>query len=453
MSFGEKILNYKDDILRDLNTLISIKSVSGQNSRECEEALDFIMSKAEEFGLSKEKTASNCGHVQLGEEGKLCGVLTHLDVVPAGNGWNFQPFALTEKDGRYYGRGIADDKGFALISLYCLKALKDSNIQGKNTLRAIFGTDEEVGMEDMKTYFQNQPLPDMAFTPDSDYGICIGEKGILQVEISLERHDGTILTELVGGNAINAVADRAWALLDASENDDHQLLRLADARQGSFEFKYTIDGMMIISHGVSAHACQPELGKNAITELVSLLCSHYELKAMGKICSFINYKIGTETNGVSLGLKMRDAASGDLTVNVGTIRIDEHQASATLDIRYPVTVNGKDIIDRVFSAAKYEGLKFRIIKHEKPVYFEKDSKLVQLLSGAYESVMGEKPNLYTTGGGTYAKTLGGRGLAFGGVFPGDLCGLHQANESIDAENLFLHAQICLEAMYRMFTDC
>ena len=453
MSFGYKILDYKEDILRDLNTLLSFKSVSGYNNDECEKALDFILSKADEFGLTSKKVAENCGHVQLGDSGKLCGVLTHLDVVPEGNGWNSDPFSLTEKDGRYYGRGVADDKGFALITLYCLKALKENNVDIKNTVRAIFGTDEEVGMNDMKTYFEKEPLPEMAFTPDSEYGICIGEKGILQIEISLDRHDGTILTELNGGEAVNAVPDYAYALLDASENDDHQLLRLADARDGNFEFKYTIDGMMIICRGVSAHACEPELGKNAVTELVSLLCSHYGLKSMGKICSFLNYKIGTETNGISMGLKMRDSASGDLTVNVGTVRIGENGASATLDIRYPVTVNGKDIIDRVFSAAKYEGLKFRIIKHEKPVYFDKDSQLVSLLRESYKNITGEEPNLFTTGGGTYAKTLGGKGLAFGGVFPDDNCGLHQANESIDAEKFFLHAQICLEAMYKMLCDC
>ena len=124
MSFGEKILNYKDDILKDLNTLISFKSISRYYNDECEKALDFIMSRAEEFGLTSKKVASNCGHVQLGDSGKLCGVLTHLDVVPEGNGWNTEPFALTVKDGRYYGRGVADDKGFALITLYCLKALK-----------------------------------------------------------------------------------------------------------------------------------------------------------------------------------------------------------------------------------------------------------------------------------------------------------------------------------------
>lgn len=453
MSFGKKILDYKEDILRDLNTLLSFKSISGYNNDECEKALDFILSKADEFGLASKKVARNCGHVQLGGSGKLCGVLTHLDVVPEGNGWNSDPFSLTEKDGRYYGRGVADDKGFALITLYCLKALKDNNVDIKNTVRAIFGTDEEVGMSDMKTYFEKEPLPEMAFTPDSEYGICIGEKGILQVEISLDRHDGTILTELNGGETVNAVPDYAYALLDASENDDHQLLRLADARDGDFEFKYTIDGMMIICRGVSAHASEPELGKNAVTELVSLLCSHYGLKSMGKICSFLNYKIGTETNGISMGLKMRDSASGDLTVNVGTVRIGEHNAYATLDIRYPVTVNGKDIIDRVFSAAKYEGLKFRIIKHEKPVYFDKDSRLVNLLRESYKNITGEEPNLFTTGGGTYAKTLGGNGLAFGGVFPDDNCGLHQANESIDAEKFFLHAQICLETMYKMLCDC
>ena len=47
--------------------------------------------------------------------------------------------------------------------------------------------------------------------------------------------------------------------------------------------------------------------------------------------------------------------------------------------------------------------------------------------------------------------LGGNGVAFGPAFKNDDVRMHNADESMDKENFFKHAQICLEAMYRMFT--
>ena len=121
--FGNKILDFKDELLKDLNTLLSFESVDGEKNDECDNALNFILKRAEDFGLTGERTTDKSGHITLGDSGKLCGVLTHLDVVPAGNSWSVPPYALTEKDGRLYGRGIADDKGAALVTLYCLKAI------------------------------------------------------------------------------------------------------------------------------------------------------------------------------------------------------------------------------------------------------------------------------------------------------------------------------------------
>ena len=51
-----------------------------------------------------------------------------------------------------------------------------------------------------------------------------------------------------------------------------------------------------------------------------------------------------------------------------------------------------------------------------------------------------------------ARMLGGHGVAFGPAFKNDDVRMHNADESMDKENFFKHAQICLEAMYRMFTD-
>lgn len=451
MKFGEKILKYKDEILADLNTLLNIQSIANENPSECDKALNFIINRANDFGLTAERTTENSAHIQLGNSGTLCGVLSHLDVVPAGNGWSVEPFALTEKDGRLFGRGIADDKGAALINLYCLRVLKEEGIEGKNTLRAIYGTGEEVGMDDMAEYFKNQPVPKLCFTPDSDYGICFAEKGILQLEVSSKGNDATRLTQLRAGKAVNAVPDSAVCIIDSSFYDEEVLVQNADESDGSFEFKSSLDGVMIISRGKAAHACEPHKGYNAAAALIELISGVLDSKEVGSLCGFIHYAIHKETNGCSLGLKMCDAVSGELTVNLACVEINDGSAKAKFDIRYPVTVQCDTVLNQFIKVAERSNLDVKIINHEKPLYVEKDSKLISLLSEAYESITGEKPGLYSTGGGTYARMLKGYGVAFGPNFKSDDIRMHNSDESVNKEKFFTHAQICLEAIYNMYT--
>lgn len=452
MTIKEKILEYKEELYKDLHTLLSFESVDGANDGECAAALEFIMKRAGDFGLTAERVTDKSAHVQLGEGGKLCAALSHLDVVPAGNNWSVIPYALTRKDGRLYGRGIADDKGAALVTLYCLRALRELGIEGKNTLRAIYGTAEETGMSDMEGYFDRQPLPDYAFTPDSDYGICFAEKGILHIEVSTPSNEATVLSQFHSGKAVNAVPDLAYAMLDSSGYDEQLLMRLSDAGEGSFEFNYTIDGLMIISRGKAAHACEPHKGFNAAAALADLISNAYDTHEIGAICSFIDYALNCETNGRSLGLKMSDAVSGALTVNLGIVHIEGDEARAQFDIRYPVTVKGDYVIRQFRSVAESNGLEVKVLHHDAPLYIEKDSRLIGLLSGAYEEVTGEKAEIYSTGGGTYARKLGGKGVAFGPAFKGDEINMHNADESMSEENFLKHMQICAEALYRMYTE-
>ena len=449
MSFGEKIMEYKEDIISDLTELIAIKSVSG--TQACYEAADWMMKKAESFGLKTKRVSDLSFHVELGEGGKLCGVLSHLDVVPEGNNWNSLPFELSVGDGYMYGRGIADDKGAALINLYCLRALKESGVVGKNTVRAIFGLDEERGMHDMDEYFAKEPVPDLSFTPDSDYGICSFEKGILQLELYADTHDGTTLTQFHSGRAVNSVPDTAYALLDCTENEDHQLARLADAKAGSFEIYYTIDGLMVLSRGKSAHGSTPEKGFNAATALVDLLGSNFDALTLGSIPSFIDHYIGMDHDGVMLGIKMSDKESGELTVNVGTVHIDEGYATCTMDIRYPVTADGGEILWKIQEKGKREHIHVKVLDHNPPLNIDENSDIVRILSESYEAIMGEKPSLYSTGGGTYARKLGGKGVAFGPALPGEESNMHNANECLSVDKYFKHAQICLESIYNLYT--
>ncbi len=452
MSFSEKFLEYKDEFLKDLDELLRIRSVYSEDPQKCKEALYWMLQKAESFGLVTKNIDDKAGHVELGQGGKLCATLTHLDVVPAGENWDCEPFALTIKDGKLLGRGVADDKGCALVTLYCLRILKECGIEGKNTVRAIFGTDEEVGMTDVVAYFAKEDMPDMSFTPDSNYGICAAEKGILQLEISSKHQNYGLLTEFKGGTATNAVPDKAYVLLNCTENDDNQLMRLADAREdeGEYEFMYTIDGLKIVHKGKAAHACEPHLGKNAILELTDLLVSNFSLEALGNLINFVSTRIKLESDGNSLGMKMRDSQSGELTLTLSTINIDEECAKATIDIRYPVTFGGKELIRRVKKAAEQENVDVKILSHTLPLCLDDTKPIIPILKDSYKEVMGEDPLMYSTGGGTYARKLGSNGVAFGPVFPGEDARLHNSNEGISEESFWKHAQICLEAMYRMY---
>ena len=447
----EKILEYREELFDDLNRLLSIESVDGARDGDCAAALDFILKRAEDFGLTAERVTAKSAHVDLGKGGRLCGVLSHLDVVPAGNNWTVNPYALTERDGRLYGRGVADDKGAALVNLYCLRALKEMGIEGRNTLRAIYGTAEETGMSDMDGYFAQKRLPDLAFTPDSEYGVCYAEKGILQLEVSTPTNEAKVLSQFHAGKAINAVPDLAYVMLDSSGYDEQLLMRLADASEGNFEFNYTIDGLMIISRGKAAHACEPQKGFNAAAALIDLITHAYDVYEIGALSSFIDYAINCETNGRSLGLKMSDAVSGALTVNLGNVHIEGTEARAQFDIRYPVTVNGDYVLRQFRSVAENNHLTVKVLHHDRPLYVEKDSELVRLLADAYKTVTGEDAPLYTTGGGTYARKLGGKGVAFGPNFKDDDIRMHNADESVDKENFLRHMQICFEAMYRLYT--
>ncbi len=451
MNFGKKILNYKEEILSDLAKIIEIPSVASRGRQEVERALEFVLSRGKEFGLTTENFDNLAGHIKLGNSGKTCGIATHLDVVDGGENWSYDPFTLTRANDRLYGRGVADDKGAAIITLYCLRALKDEGIVGKNTICAIFGTDEETGMTDLEHYFSNQPYPDLSFTPDSNYGICKSEKGILQAEISTDIYDGTVITEFVAGKAVNAVPDIAYALINCSEEEERRLEKLSKQTAGDFTFKNTIDGLVIISNGKAAHACEPEKGFNSATALIDLLFGQFSTNELGSVFEFINKKVGTETNGVSLGIKMRDASSGALTLNIGKVNVTNGKASATIDIRYPASVNGQVILTQLEKGAKQKNVNLKILNHILPLNVDTNSDIIKILSSAYTAITNQEPKLYSTGGGTYARKMGSNSVGFGPVFDNDDSRMHNSDEGLNEDNFWLHAQICLQAIYELST--
>lgn len=456
--FGERILDYWDDIVRDLEKLVAIPSVAVPTEGphpfgdQCARALDAAVELSEGYGLKAKNVDYYAAHAEIGEGEGNAVVMAHLDVVPAGEGWDSDPFkmVLTE-DGRAIGRGVADDKGAAVVALHCLRAIKDAGVEGKRKLRVIFGSAEEIGMRDMAHYFSKEQHTDMGFTPDAGYGICHCEKGGLNFNVK-GKNDSGLIKSFAAGTVPNAVPSKAECRIVCTAGEREKLIEAANAWDIPIEVTPAEDGAKLLAKGKAAHAAAPSFGKNAASYLIELLSEVFGPERLGSFFAFIHEKIALTSDGSLLGVDMSDEPSGPLTFNLGIVKADAESCVLTVDIRYPATKEGREISGAIKKQVEGLGLEYVQLSDAVPLYLPKESKLVTLLSGAYKDVTGEDCEIFSMGGGTYARQMFGKGVAFGPGFKDDIpAHEHDVNEQIDLTKLKLHAQICLEAMYRMYT--
>ncbi|MCI1965197.1 MAG: Sapep family Mn(2+)-dependent dipeptidase [Oscillospiraceae bacterium] len=458
MIFGTQILKYREEIAKDMAELVAVPSVRGNAQKgkpfgqEPARALGMMLSRAESMGLAVKNVGNYAGHAEYGCGDEMAAVVAHVDVVPAGDGWSSDPFTLTQKGNLYFGRGTADDKGAAVVALYCLKALKDAGIKGNRRLRVIFGAGEETGMEDLEHYFQNEEMPAMGFTPDSDYGICNREKGILRLDLLSRGKISGAVQKFQAGAVYNAVPDRAEAVLSCSAGTVDALKKASASVEGSFTFTSVEAGIQIDAKGRASHAMQPQEGLNAAAALLCLLSKVLSEKELGGFLTFLNRSIGFHYDGSGIGVQQSDEESGPLTLNLGILRVEDGAARAGIDIRYPVTADGAQIFGKIKRRAEEAGFSAERGEDIPPLYLPGDSRLISILQGAYADIVGKPAELYATGGGTYARAMKGHAVAFGPFFPDEPDRrLHNTDEHIDMDRFMVHAQICLEAMYRIFT--
>ena len=217
----------------------------GKGAADC---LAYFLDLAASFGFETHNYDNYVGEVIFGE-GKEFAVLAHLDVVPAGKGWTKLPFGGEICDGKLYGRGTMDDKGPAVICLYCLRALKESGFVPKKKIKLIVGCNEECGWACIDHYNQCAHMPEEGFTPDADFPAIFAEKGILHFETAFPLPDAPF-TSLTAGERPNMVCDYAAAS--------------GVSVRGAEKEGICVHGNTVEARGKSAHASTPEKGVNAL---------------------------------------------------------------------------------------------------------------------------------------------------------------------------------------------
>ena len=456
------ILRDKDEMIAALKRLVQIPSKKAEPAAgapfgpACAQALKEGLAIAGQLGFETVNLDGYIGWAQAGSGQEMLGILTHLDVVPEGEGWTVPPYEGLVKEGRIYGRGTQDDKGPAVAALFALKAVLEAGFVPKMQVRLLFGTDEESGSGDIAYYKLHEKDPTYTFSPDADYPLVNGEKGILRLGLVKKIQDCEKLPKIIslsGGQRPNIVVPVATAEIAGLDVETVEPVCQVISRE--MNVTATVSGgdgslrsvpvVTVTVAGSGAHGATPEKGVNAATALVALLnrlpLSPCDLVfALEELEQLIPHG---DTRAVGLGAARKDEISGELTCNLGILKADAQGIDVTLDIRYPITAKSAEICQDIENRLNEFELEVR--SDAEPHYVSPDSPLVRGLLQAYTQVTGQEGYCFTIGGGTYARSFPG-GVSFGCLFPGGVDNMHQADEYMPLDELVLNARILARAI-------
>lgn len=454
MEFKTLIEKKRDALVADLQRCIQIPSVYTKDDsglpygKAVGECLEYMLKRAGELGFSTCNMDNQLGWCEYGHGDEMIAVLCHLDVVPEGDGWTVPPYEGRVMDGKIYGRGTMDDKGPAMAALYGLLALKEAGIVPGRRIRLIFGLNEETGSADMKYYLSHGgEVPVMGITPDGEYPVINGEKGLVTqfFTCELQQRGSVRLQKLTGGMAHNIVPAHACAWLLCPEETAEEIVTMTAEK---ITCTRTENGVQIEAEGIGAHGGSPEEGENAVGRLMLFLDQLPLEGNLSRAVHFLAERIGMEYDGSSLGIAMEDDVSGPLTVNMGVAEADEENLTIKLNYRYPVTKSFAQCGPAVGEAFARAGFAETHLQHKASLYMEPDSELVSRLMKVYTAYTGQEAVPKCIGGGTYAKMIPNT-LAFGPIFPGDEVREHKPDEYMEIDRLVDNAVILAAAMYEL----
>lgn len=429
MELNRIIEQNKEKLIDDVLKLVAFESVKGEEKagmpqgEAVHNALMAALSMAQSYGFETFTVDGHAGVVEYGDGDDYVAVLGHLDVVPVGDGWTKNPLGEVYGD-RIYGRGTMDDKGPMVSALHGLVAIKEAGIPLTHRIRLIFGTSEETGGPDISEYLKKEKQPIAGFTPDADFPAIHAEMGILVIKLSKELGNHSIIS-LEGGQAVNMVPDHAKVTYH--KNGEEKSL--------SFE-------------GVSAHGSTPHKGRNAISMLLDEMTDHEDFESLKDTLSVLRYNLSKDLDGHAMGVDFEDEPSGKLVLNLGKIKLTDETLDTYINIRYPVTVEEKEVTERIRDIFEKEGFDFEVMAHDGPLYFPKDTPLIEKLMAVYTKETGDQREALAIGGGTYAKMMKNI-VAFGPLLPGREDTLHQLDEYILIEDLMTCAKIYANAMVEL----
>lgn len=246
-------MNNKES-LKLLTDLVAIKSISTDPDRRSEmmKTVEFLVKEIKSLGFEVEThqrescppliIARNYLVNDRSQDRKTIGVYAHYDVQPEDpvEKWSSPPFNLTARNGKLYGRGVADDKGHIIQTIIALKKLieigkltrlhQDFGGQGNNII-LIFEGEEENESENFESLIKEAKkdldIVDVFYILDSGMKaknipqIFYGLRGIVTAELNVKTSKNDLHSGVFGNRVINPVqviAELLAKIKDAKTN-------------------------------------------------------------------------------------------------------------------------------------------------------------------------------------------------------------------------------------------
>jgi len=458
----EYIDSKKEEIIEEVSALVKIPSVHEESldhtkpfGTEASNALEHFLELGSRLGFKVKNVDGYCGYVEFGEGEELLGIVGHLDVVPVGDGWTFEPFNPKIADGKLYGRGTTDDKGPVVASLYAMKAVMDTCNVNKR-VRLIVGLNEERDWKCIKYYKEHEEMPTLGFSPDADFPCIYAEKGLMSIYVSSENKDDAIeiLDIDYRNNAINVVPKYCSMKIKLKQREERttDVVRSIKkvASENNFNINVQEDNLIIFieSFGKASHAAYPELGENAIQRLIyTLYYALDESRIHSSIIDTLFNKFKLEIYGESINADVEDEM-GRLTSNVAKLYLDENKITIASNLRVPVTYRIENIESRILDSFSDTEWNVEFTDEKDSLYIPKENELVQKLCRIYNEFYGRDEEPISIGGATYARAFKNC-VSFGAMMPNeeDMC--HKADEYIKIDNLINASKIYARAIYEL----
>ena len=177
---------------------------------------EWVRDYLEGHGIESQFVPSDDGiHTSLfatiGPEGAGIGLSGHMDVVPTtGQPWDTDPYTLVEKDGRLYGRGTCDMKGYIACVLALVPELTARRL--RTPVHIVLSYDEEVGCTGVKpmieTFGKTLPKPRLVFVGEpTNMTVVDAHKGGYRFRTDVTGKDAHSSKPQLGVGAIRIAAE------------------------------------------------------------------------------------------------------------------------------------------------------------------------------------------------------------------------------------------------------
>ena len=227
---NKKVDELADDLIASVIRLVNIKSVEEKPSEDSpfgkgpRLALEEALKLSEELGFTTKNMDNYAGYAQYGKGGDhsdYIGIFGHLDVVPEGDGWKYEPYGGQIDQGKMYGRGTADMKAGLMASIMAVKLLQDSGYKLPGDVKITSVCDEEGGGNgSMQAIMSGQTADGVVVCEGTDYELILAHMGFVFFRVEFEGKPCHSGTKIDGVSAI----DKAFKVIEALNEKEHQWL-------------------------------------------------------------------------------------------------------------------------------------------------------------------------------------------------------------------------------------